>query len=303
MERELGLLRTDGSPKPALLEMKKFNDCVSAHPLPRHRIDGTVILTEDTDCWGLAFMSFLLAKQAGFDVQTAWCKDKLPETGFYIMPSISNFKVMPKYRYLQLLEKIEKGATLLISSDNAGLQPLEPLGIIIETIFTAAKPDVITSEENGIAFTVAGKNHIKITPMPGTQVLAENSDNEAAFTCATYGKGKILFLNVPLENALLTTSDAFGEKAPHYSRIYEIAADFAGVKRLVKRTDRQITLTEHPIDSNTVAVVAVNNAQSPRETALEIADPWHVDKCINGNFADGKISIAEKTGVILYLKK
>ena len=303
MERELGLLRVDGSPKPALLEMKKFNECVSAHPLPRHRTDATVILTEDTDCWGLAYMSFLLAKQAGFDVQTAWCKDKLPEAGFYIMPSIHSFKVMPKYRYLQLLEKIENGATLLITSDNAGLQPLEPLGIIIETIFTAAKPAAITSKEQGIDFVISGQNHLKITPCPGTQVLAKNDDGEAAFTCASYGKGKILFLNVPLENALLTTSDAFGENAPHYSRIYEIAADIAGVKRLVKRSDRQITLTEHLIDSSTAAVVAVNNSTVPRQAELEIAAPWHVDRCINGTFAEGKVSIAEKTGVILYLKK
>ena len=64
-----------------------------------------------------------------------------------------------------------------------------------------------------------------------------------------------------------------------------------------------MTLTEHIIDSDTVAVVAVNNACSCCNAALEIAPPWKVDKCVNGTFDKGNLSIAEKTGAILYLKK
>ena len=303
MERELGLLRVDGSPKPALLEMKKFADIVSAHPLPPHRIDATVILTQDTDCWGLAYMSFLLAKQAGFDVRNVWCEDKLPESSLYIMPSITNFKVLSKHRYLELLAKIEAGATLLITADSAGLQPLEPVGIIIETIFDARTPAGVISEKEGLDLSIPRTTHMMISPRTGTEVLAADADGKAAFCCAAYGKGKILFLNAPLESSLLTTPDAFGVNAQHYSRIYEIAAEKAGIERLVRRSDRQLTLTEHPIDSSNVAVTAVNNECSPCDAALEIAAPWKVVKCINGTFSGGKLALPEKTGAILYLKK
>ena len=303
MERELGLLRVDGSPKPALMEMKKFAEIVSGNVLPPHRIDATVILTRDTDCWGLAYMSFLLAKQAGFDVQNVWCEDKLPDSSFYIMPSIKNFKVLSKHRYLELLKKIEEGATLLITADSAGLQPLEPTGVIIETIFDARTPAKVISKELALDLTIPRTTHMMLSTAPGTELLAVDAEGKAAFCCAQYGKGKILFLNAPLESALLTTPDAFSETAQHYSRIYEIAAEKAGVERLVKRSDRQVTLTEHIIDSDTVAVVAVNNACSCCNAALEIAPPWKVDKCVNGTFDKGNLSIAEKTGAILYLKK
>lgn len=303
MERELGLLRANGEPKPSLLEMKKFSETVKDHPLPRHRTDATVILTKDSDCWGMAYMSFLLAKQAGFDVQFSWCEDQIPDSGFYIMPSITSFWIISKHRYLQLLEKVKNGAVLLISSDGAGLQPMEPTGIIIETVFNAVTPIAVKSEKYGIDLVIPRQTNMEITAPEGTEVLARDAEGNAVFCCHPWGKGKVLFLNAPLEIALLKAPDAFGPKAPRYSSIYETAAEIAGVKRLVKRSDRQVTLTEHAIDSNTTAVVAVNNSTSPCNTALEIAAPWHVEQCINGSFADGKLALAEKTGAILYLKK
>ena len=303
MERELGLLRVDGSPKPALLEMKKFSETVSSHPLPPHKTDAVLILSRDTDCWGIAYMGFLLAKQAGFDIHSAWCEDLLPESEFYILPSISGFKVMSKHRYKELLKKIEAGATLLVTSDSAGLQPLEPTGVIIETIFDARTPAAVISEKNGLELAIPRSTHLQLSARPGTEVLATDAEGRPAFCCAAYGKGKILFLNAPLESALLTTPDAFSENAPHYSRVYEIAAEIAGVRRLVKRYNRQLTLTEHFSDSSSAAVVVVNNSCTPCNETLEIAAPWRLCQCINGSFSDGKISIAEKTGAILYLEK
>ena len=303
MERELGLLRTDGSPKPALLEMKKFADIVSKNPLPPHKIDATVILTHDTDCWGLAYMSFLLAKQAGFDVQFAWCEDKLPDSQLYIMPSISEFKVISKHRYQALLEKISSGAVLLITDNNAAPQPLEPTGIVVEGISDAITPAAYISEELGINITFPRGTCLQISPREETEVLASDAEGNAAFCRASYGKGKVLFLNAPVENALLTMPGAFGENAPDYSIFYKIAAETAGIERLVKGSNRQVTLTEHPIDSNTVAVVAVNNSCTPCCAELNIASPWRVERCINGTFDGTKLSVAEKTGAVIYLKR
>ncbi len=303
MERELGLLRVDGSPKPALIEMKKFAETVSKHILPRHRIDATVILTRDTDCWGISYMSFLLAKQAGFDVQNVWCEEKLPDTQLYIMPSIKDFSVISKHRYLELLKKVEAGATLLITSDNAGVQPMEPTGVIIETIFDARTPAKLFSEKYGIDLSIPRTAHLLITARPGTEVLAEDADGNAAYCCASYGKGKLLFLNAPLESALLTTSGAFDEDAPDYSAVYKVAAKTAGIGRIVTRSDRQLTLTEHHIDSSTLAVVAVNNSRTACHAELDIAPPWQVTECINGTFSAGKITIDGKTGAIIYLKQ
>ena len=204
-------------------------------------------------------------------------------------------------RFKELLEKISEGAVLLVTSDDAALQPLGPAEIVIEGVSDAAKPASFKSEL--IDFTIPRKTNLQISPREGTEILAVDEEGLPSFCCASYGKGKILFLNAPLEHSLLTMPGAFEENAPDYSAIYKVAAEKAGIKRVVKRADRQLTLTEHPVDDATVAVVIVNNSRTPRQAALEIAAPWKVEKCINGTFADGKISIGEKTGSILFIKK
>ena len=102
---------------------------------------------------------------------------------------------------------------------------------------------------------------------------------------------------------LLSTPAAFEKNAPHYSVIYEIAAEKAGIERIVKRSDRQVTLTEHFICEDSLAVVAVNNTQEPCETELEIASNWQITQCVNGTLAGNKLVLPGKTGAILYLEQ
>jgi len=66
VERELGLFRLDGSPKPVMREMEAFSKFVEnfAYPsLPQRIVDGICILSRGQDYWANAYMSFTLANQ------------------------------------------------------------------------------------------------------------------------------------------------------------------------------------------------------------------------------------------------
>jgi Na+-driven multidrug efflux pump len=59
-------------------------------------------------------MTYGLAKEAGMNIGYAWCDDVLPESQVYLMPSIKGCYVMPRNNYLELIRRVEEGATLYI---------------------------------------------------------------------------------------------------------------------------------------------------------------------------------------------
>jgi len=310
MERELGLLKPDGTPKPLLEEFAAFAAFAPKHPLPPRQIDAVVLLPEEVDEWGVGFASFMLAKQAGFDVRFQSCDKKLQPARFYIIPSATGFGIIEKYRLQLLLDAIhDGGATLLMTADGAIVQPVEPFGVEVETSFLARKPLQLHCGGEGAdeAFDLPIARTIESRLQNiSAEVLGRDQDGRPAFTCVPYGKGQILYLNAPLEASIMDRPDSFGDDAPAFCRIYAMAARRAGILRVVRRDDPQVTLTEHPMDGGArLAVVAVNNCTTRRATRLEIAAGWRVAACHNGEWdADGgTLAIAPKSGALLYLDR
>ena len=69
IERELGLIRADRSVKPVMAEFTKFRAFLEKLPqsLPPRITEAVCILSHGQEQWGIAYASFILAKQAGFD--------------------------------------------------------------------------------------------------------------------------------------------------------------------------------------------------------------------------------------------
>ncbi|HEY8964983.1 MAG TPA: hypothetical protein VIM58_00970, partial [Candidatus Methylacidiphilales bacterium] len=120
LERELGLFREDLTPKPVAEELRAFASFLKEAPaLPERLREGVCILTEGQDAWGAAFASFLLAKQAGFDLAVQNAGQPLRDAPVYLLPSLSS---PPSRRFsLALMEKVRAGATLYLSLDNVVL--------------------------------------------------------------------------------------------------------------------------------------------------------------------------------------
>ncbi len=294
MERELGLFRADGSAKPALETLARFSRFAAAHSLPPPRREAVVLLTREQDCWSAGFLSFLLAKRAGFDVTFQFADAPLRPAPLYLMPSVTGFRILPRNRYCELLAAVERGASFYVSADDAGIEPFAPFGVPIRTVSGRKSPARLVFAD-GLELTLDCPHEIRLGG-GGAEVLAHDGEGNFAFTCNPFGRGKLFFLNVPLETALAPQPRLFEADSQPYDRIYRILAEKAGLRRLATRDNPAVTLTEHPVSDCCVRVVAVNNSPEPQEVHFKAAPGW----C----FAGVLPSVLEgNTGTMLEMEK
>ena len=155
MERELGLFDADKKqtlPLKTLGDFQKTIDRLNV-TLPKYRANAVCILTQGQDTWGVAFATFILAKQAGFDIEFQYAKQPLKEASAYILPSIAADTAIYQYRYKELLAKVEAGASLLVTWAGGGLQPFEKVfGARPEWRYQDSAPRTVTLD--GIPITL-----------------------------------------------------------------------------------------------------------------------------------------------------
>lgn len=218
LERELGMLDINRRPKPILKEMKKISDWLGTvdFELEAPVKDALILLTKEQDCWATAFMSFILGKQAGVTLDFLAPNLDIPDSAVYFMPSVHSGCPLYARYYNQLLDKVYNGAVLYVSNGDAFFNKREE-------VFGAS---VISSEDtyDSGTFTFNGsvipyERYCKVGIEPTTaQVLANDGNGKPIFTVNNFGKGKIYYLNFPLEDMLSRQNHAFDGGA---YKIYE----------------------------------------------------------------------------------
>ena len=301
MERELGLLRVDGSAKPALDEMgsfRRFLDSLPFDHLPPHTREAVCILTQDQDHWGVAYSSFILAKQAGFDLEFQYADQPIRDSKLYLLPCLAGHRIIPRRRWLELLAKVERGATLYLSldtglpSDFEQVTGLEPQTRERRREFGAVRLDGI---DGAPEIPAGGEFKLRLRPTRAT-VLGREADGNPAFTVADYGKGKVYSLGVPMEMMLTQTPGGFhGEGAPPCWQLYRHIAREAAADRAVRKTNPFIALTEHPMAEGERLIIAINHTPGPVSEHLDLRPQWSLRQVYCGQVtaeADGQIAVA-----------
>lgn len=261
LERELGLLREDGSSKPVALAFKETRAAIDSLPikkLPPRRIDAVCLLTHGQDQWGAAYTAFILAKQAGFDLKFHYCDRSLPEADLYLMPSVKEHTALPRRIEKQLWARVAAGATLYLSLDDCTLGDyVANTGVKIATRTRRAAPCRLAFA--GDAFEISAPVAYDFTLPPSAEVLAREPDGKPAFFKTTHGQGAIYSLLAPLETFLAGRSGAFlpGTALPFW-RFYATAAETALARRVVRKESPWLGLTEHARADGTTTLVAVN---------------------------------------------
>lgn len=275
-ERELGLLDKNKSPKPALLEFKAFSDWIQQLPfdLPPAQVDAVCILTNHQDHWGVAYMAYILAKQAGINLSFTYCTQPLPESKLYLLPSILGHTVMPKEIYDALKEKISKGAALFISYDGGMLTEFEELTglhpIAAQTQFGGCE----SMELKNQTITFSRKRKMLLETQ-GAEVLAYDNSGMPAFTRHQYGQGSVYFLNFPLETMLLEESYAFDSNR---HLIYQTMAELQMPDRPLFCPNPKVGLTLHPEGERLYAVV-INYSAAGQKPNLKIHPSFQIVDC------------------------
>ena len=133
-ERELGLFRVSPegmtSPKPVIAVMKAFRSFLDNLPfnqLPARVVDAICILTENQNQWAAALSSYILAKQAGLDIEFQYTNQPLKPAQIYLVPSISGGGSVSRGFWMDLLAQVEQGATLYLSQKDGILSPFEEI--------------------------------------------------------------------------------------------------------------------------------------------------------------------------------
>ncbi|MFA7231626.1 MAG: hypothetical protein WC071_10185, partial [Victivallaceae bacterium] len=204
LERELGLIRNNREAKPTCDAMLDFSQTLNKMPLktlPEFRKNAVCILTRRQDQWSIAFSSFILAKQAGFDIEFQYTDQPLKKSDFYIIPSVASSFSLYRSEWLTLLKRAQSGATVLMTYDNAFIQPFENVfGIEVES-----REKTLHSErfklDDKLLTCVYNDIMLKLKCTTAEVLVADMKDNPL-LTCNKYGKGKMLFLNIPLERYL-----------------------------------------------------------------------------------------------------
>jgi len=309
VERDLGLFRSDRSPKPVVAELTKFRKFIDGLPfeaLPPQKKEAVCILTDGQDQWAVAYSSYILAKQAGFDIEFQHGNQPLKESSLYILPSIKGMELINRKDWLGLLDKVKNGATLYVSYDWGFLSHfLDPAGFEVVTSQNRnSSVDFISNNGSIKQFSMASGRRLNINPTTA-KVLAHEKDGNPVFTVSNYGKGKIYFLTLPLEMNLTKTPGGFTENPAECWKIYQtIAADMIKQNRTVTKADPFVGITEHDLSKNEKVIVLVNFTPEDKDVALTIKDGWKVDKALYGNLpANSSVKLNANDACVLQLKK
>ena len=294
VEQELGLLLADRTPKPQALAMREFRRFVDALPftnLPPRRIDAVCLLTEqEPNAWRQALGSFLLARQAGFDVAFAGADHAFPKADFYILPDVKALRSYSARTWKSLRHAVENGATLLITKEHGLLTHfLETTGNEIEyTCDGEWRADIAIPGVTANIRVSGSKRHV-VTSRRST-VIARDSAGNPFMTEASLGRGKVIFINAGIENMAVSRDDCFGWKDPNpVYQLYAEAARRAGVVRRATKGLPCVGMTEHPLPGGKAWCVAINYA--PEAVSCLLSTQGRVGRVFGGTFDGTRLSI------------
>ena len=113
----------------------------------------------------------------------------------YFLPSIC-MDVMSKKSYFDLKKKVYDGASLYISMKDGFLTEFrEFTGLKVITAEKSSRQGTFWWEESSFAYRKP--YHIRLAA-ERAEVLAEDDEGNPIFSVASYGAGKVYFLNFPM---------------------------------------------------------------------------------------------------------
>lgn len=306
VERELGLFHEDRAPKDTARAMSDFAAFLKEFPysLPERKVDAVCLVSRYRKCFTEAFGAYLLSKQAGFELSFAGAEETLPEAGFYILPSVADFSWLTRHAWLNLLERVRAGATLLVSLHGSGmLSPFrEVFGVRVDARWKENNPVRFRLNDDPEAVMTAAADYRSRVIAENADVLAEESGGAPVMTAASYGKGRAVLVNLPIESLAVTASSGcfYGEPLNPYYRLYRKAAEIAEIRHCVSCDLPGVGVTEHPLNAERTLAVLINYDPAPVECPLNLHGK--IENLWRGSFEGDKLWIGANDAAVLLLK-
>lgn len=280
LEVELGMISADRKPKSYLKKMKEFSEFLKSldFELPNATVDAVCIIPcnyAQWDSWGIAFSSYILAKQAKINIKFAYCNDELPEADTYILPCITSD--YPTLKFYELRDKVKEGATLYMSNNSAFIQGFKDFAGV-DIVDSANTPGIVEFEFMGKEFRINTSRRYK-TAEAGADILARDKDGNVVLSGNAYGKGKVYFLNAPLEADKMDGINKFSDSA---YLIYDALLSECKRNHVVSSENPDLCITEHLCDDG-CCIVVINHSDKCQPLDLKIKEGYKVQKYYKGD--------------------
>ena len=299
VERELGLFRLDGSPKPVAGVFTDFMNRLNAFEadtlakLPPRITDGVCVLTAGQDSWAAAYGTFLLAKQAGLDITFAWCHDEIPAAPVYFLPSLTGNAAIEGHELAELLRRVhDDGAILYLSVNDSLMSPFAQFtGVKVKTRCRRTAGDTVHLGDDPFGLWSPVRMQMEaVTAQP----LAADQEGRPVFTVNTYGKGRVYFCAYPLElDASCKPGVISGQSAVPYYAFYK-AMGLTNPRKQFHLTGDDavfVGMTEHPVDETHHTLVLVNYTPEERTVTVHF-DGWRAEKVMY--FTEGRDTVLDE---------
>ena len=278
VERELGMLDSNSTPKPVLKEMFKFYEFLSSSKLEltNAKVDAVCILSKEQNQWGVAYMTYALLKSVGLNCAFESWENDLPDSKLYLLPSVNGAHIMEKRRFDQLKQKVKDGAVLYISMGNAVFSGFEEFtGVKIIDSCDCQKNAKIRYLGKDIDLHTTLEFNLEVAT---AKVLAFDENGNPALTINDYGKGKVILLFYPLEDNLINEHQAFNKD---YNLIYKgIFNDFIADNILTIDNDSVVVTYHEKKDGDTV--VLINHSEADKKLNIKLKENCKITKVYYG---------------------
>lgn len=275
-ERELGLVDRDLRAKPVGIQMKELAETLKALPdKPPKDIDAVCILPRG-EKYPRAASSYILARQAGFNIRIENCDGIPSDSKAYILPAIEGWEVTFRRTYDHLLDRVENnGAKLLITYMGGHITEFERVTGLTSMGLQKGSPHTAEFSFGKISYTPTRE---LILESVGAQILATNESGNIIFSKNKLGKGEVYFLNFSPELIAFDQTNGFNPelRAPYYMIYKEFAADLID-NYVVKSNDPQICVTQSKNEDGSYIVTAINYSNKERSFAPSIKEGWVIE--------------------------
>lgn len=281
-EVELGMIYADRTPKPVLKETKKIGGIIRGFDfeLPKAKTDAVCILTLRQDHLAAGYMTYALAKQAGLNIEFVMGNDEIPHSDIYILPSICAQMIMKRENYLEIIRRVkEEGATLYISNETGLLAEFNALAGV-KVIDCECSSDRGEYDWNGekIPYSRSRRLYMDAT---SAKVLAVDTDGNPLILENSLGKGKVIYVNYPLETSILNDKLAFEKK--NFYLVYKKLFESKVKTHEVTSDNRFVGITLHPAEDGSIYCVAVNYSHDAQKSGISIDAAYEVAEVYYGN--------------------
>lgn len=304
---DYGFFDKNLNPKPIVDENLRFKErlnLIKNKKLPPHIKEACVLVPRDDGGITLDTLraSYMLAKQANFDVKFVYVNDKIPDFQLYIFPSISSNKPITLAALKCVLDKVRDGATLFISADTGLIRNIPEI-TGVDIAYREAVNEERTVFFKGKQLPIKTEFLYKIENSR-SEVIAKDENGEGVFFRNKFGSGTVYFLTLPLEKYLGKKQGAFFKNnSPDYSIIYRELANNARFERTADCDNKYIRFTEHIINENLRYVLAINYNNKPESAKLKLNDRYDAEVIFGTGFFDDAMTIEQNDGILFKIIK